>query len=122
MFLSRPFFRVYFPPLFYMAVIFCFSSLESVTLPFLDRPSVDKLYHSLEYFFLGYLILRALEQGWRMQGKKMVILAILLTALYGWSDEIHQLFVPGRLYSYWDLAADTLGGAVGAWSYLKIRL
>jgi len=117
-----PFFRVYLPPLIYMAAIFFFSAQPTVELPFLDQPSVDKLYHTLEYSALGYLLLRALEQGFRMQGKWMLILAVLITALYGWSDEIHQLFVPGRYYSYWDLTADSLGGALGAWIYLKLRL
>lgn len=105
-----------------MAAIFAFSCLSIIELPFLDRLSADKIYHVIEYTVLGYLIVRAFEQGFRMHGRWMIILAVLISALYGWSDEIHQYFVPGRYYSYWDIGADSVGSALGVWIYLKLRL
>ena len=119
---ASPSIRIYLPAGLYMAAIFTFSSMSQIDLPFLDRLSVDKIYHVIEYSVLGYLLVRALEQGFRMQGRQMILLAILIGALYGWSDEIHQYFVPGRYYSYWDLAADSAGSALGVWIYLKLRL
>ena len=119
---SSRFIRLYLPLLFYMGAIFALSSFHKVALPFVDRPSVDKIYHAIEYAVLGYLIIRALEQGFRMYGWAMIAVGIILCALYGVSDEIHQFFVPGRYFSYWDMAANTVGAALGCWIYLRIRL
>ena len=38
-------------------------------------------------------------------------------ALYGLSDEIHQLFVPLRQGDPLDLVADSVGAALGAWTW-----
>ena len=50
--------------------------------------------------------------------KRRSILALLLVAItgsaYGAIDELHQHFVPGRLSSFWDWLADTLGAFFGA--------
>ncbi|KJR49322.1 putative phosphotransbutyrylase [Desulfosporosinus sp. I2] len=35
--------------------------------------------------------------------------AWILATLYGASDELHQLFVPGRGSSWWDVGFDSLG-------------
>ena len=40
--------------------------------------------------------------------------AVILAALYGLSDEIHQAFVPGRMADPWDWMADGFGAAIGA--------
>lgn len=39
--------------------------------------------------------------------------AFVLTLLYALSDEFHQRFVPARLPSFFDLATDAVGAAVG---------
>jgi hypothetical protein len=39
-------------------------------------------------------------------------LSVVLTSLYGISDELHQAFVPGRHANPWDWVADTLGAVV----------
>ncbi len=38
--------------------------------------------------------------------------ALLVTALYGVSDEVHQLFVPGRFGRWQDAACDLVGAMV----------
>ena len=50
--------------------------------------------------------------------------ALALTALYAASDELHQVFVPPRQGSVWDVLLDTLGGAVGLlclWAVGRLR-
>jgi VanZ family protein len=42
------------------------------------------------------------------------VIAIALTTAYGATDEIHQLFVPGRSAEIYDLFADAIGGGIGA--------
>lgn len=44
----------------------------------------------------------------------MALAALALASLYGVSDEVHQLFVPGRMCDPADWVTDTLGAALGA--------
>ena len=50
------------------------------------------------------------NDSWRQQA---IPAAILLTSLYGLSDEVHQAFVPFRDSNWLDWVADTIGAAVG---------
>lgn len=43
---------------------------------------------------------------------------VSITSLYGFMDEIHQSFVPGRYCSFWDWVADTSGAILGAVLYI----
>lgn len=45
--------------------------------------------------------------------RKKVLLAVGITACYAASDEIHQIFVPGRAGRFTDVCIDTLGGVLG---------
>jgi VanZ family protein len=75
----------------------------------------DKSAHFWAYAVLGALWMRALAGGVPpgvTRGR--FITAVIATALYGASDEFHQLFVPGRSAELADLAADAAGGLVGA--------
>jgi VanZ family protein len=48
--------------------------------------------------------------------------AILLAAIYGVLDEVHQYFVPGRFLSLTDLAMNLVGALLGgAWALLRDR-
>jgi VanZ family protein len=42
-----------------------------------------------------------------------MFLVLVFSALYGLSDEFHQLFVPRRQFDLKDLAADVAGGTIG---------
>ncbi len=111
------FVRYWGPVLGYAALIFFLSSQSH---PDEDLPSFielfsDKVLHAVEYAVLGGLIYRALRWGtnesWRRQA---VPLAILLAALYGISDEVHQAFVPFRDSSVYDWLADAAGALLGS--------
>lgn len=70
-----------------------------------------ELMHLLEYLILSLLIVNLLKQ----YGIKNVILAsIMLCFIYSVSDEIHQLFVPGRTFQYLDIFMDVIGAVIGA--------
>jgi VanZ family protein len=103
------------PPLVYMAVIFYVSSLSN-PLPQVTARVWDKLLHTIDYAGLGVLFVRALRRdGWRWRGA--LVAAILMTSLYGASDEFHQWFVPGRSSAVSDWVADTVGAVLGAAAY-----
>lgn len=69
-----------------------------------------KLSHVVGYGVLALLFERALALP--RSGKR---LALLLTVLYGLSDEFHQSFTPGRLPDPGDLVANVLGAIAALW-------
>ena len=96
-------------------VIFALSSIPGTRLPAMDLPLSDKLAHALLYGLLGGLLRRALDRTrGREAAAENVVLAILLATLYGVSDEIHQQWTPHRTADWRDVAADALGGTLGA--------
>jgi VanZ family protein len=97
----------------YMALIFVLSSIPNP--PTLAQAPSDKGLHFLLYAGLGTLVVRALAGGFgRPVTIRTVFIAVIVSALYGASDEIHQHFVPPRQMEAFDLAADTLGAAASA--------
>ena len=98
------------PVVIYMASIFYASSLPEVTLP----PGGDKPWHLIGYTGLGVVIARALAGGlFRPVRIPVAALAIAVGVAYGATDEIHQMFVPGRSAELADLAADAGGVILG---------
>jgi VanZ family protein len=108
-----------------MAMLFGFSSLSTLPPP----PGQISYYevHVGAYAILGLLTSRALAGGRLRNVTRSVTLgAIVISSLYGVSDEYHQRFVPGREFDTFDMLADAIGSvigafAVGAWSIIKRR-
>ena len=101
------------PVLVYCLIIFIQSSFPATEhIPGFDFS--DKLLHAGAYAVLGMLLYRAFNaMQKRPSTAGLVILSVLLTALYGASDEIHQYFVPSRSAEFLDFAADAVGGIMG---------
>lgn len=97
----------------WMMLIFFLSSQTSLQTPSLF-PGADLLAHAVFYAVLGALLARSLVPQRVMTGKRVMLVTILV-AVYGITDEYHQLFVPGRDASGWDILADGLGGLLAAW-------
>ncbi len=86
------------------------SSFE--TIPAFKFPiSPDKLGHGGVFFVLTFLCWRAFFHQERMSSLKnrAVVAAFLVATAYGFADEFHQRFVPGRSYDLYDFLADTAG-------------
>jgi VanZ family protein len=105
------------------ALIFYLSSFP--VLPSPPGPFTDKHFHFASYAVLAALLVRALAAG-RLRNitTRVAIGAILLATFYGVTDEIHQMFVPGRTAALDDLAADALGavaaaGLLLAWAIIR---
>lgn len=73
---------------------------------------VRKLAHFLLYLILGVLSVRALRKN-GLTGWKPLIMAVLICVLYAVTDELHQVFVPGRSGQISDVFIDSLGGLAG---------
>lgn len=89
-----------------------------MTLP-INFPNIDKIIHIAEYALFGLLLARALKYSISgLNNKKIYLIVLLVTFLYGASDELHQLFVASRVCSAWDLLADIIGGMIGVYLLL----
>ena len=89
--------------LFQAGFIFLMSSLKSPGIP--GSSYLSNLCHAPVFGVLAVLVALALgPRQFRFQ-----LLALLLTILYGVSDEIHQSFTPGRSPDPLDVSVDALG-------------
>jgi len=112
------------PPLAWACFLFAGSSSSDPSLGWLAGlfPGADKVIHFGLYAVLGALLCRAVLLGGRPARRSTAIaLAAGLGALYGASDELHQLFVTGRSAELLDLLADGLGSLSGsvAWAFFE---
>jgi VanZ family protein len=97
--------RLWLPVVLWAALIFAFSSVPDLGTGLGGWDLVlRKIAHAAEYAVLGALLARAL-------GRPGV--AVLAGVLYAVSDEVHQVFVPGRLGSPIDVAIDAVGVVAG---------
>ena len=105
----KPFLRTL-PAIVWAVLLFTLSAQSKLPEPPVTFDGIDKLEHATAYGILAGLIIVA--QG--VASKRAVLVAALLTSLYGMSDEVHQMHVPGRSPDVLDWAADTIGGCVVA--------
>ena len=126
------FFKVWYPSLVMMVVIFIMSSFPAVdsdkqsgfiinalTTLFPDLAGVDflvnivrKSAHFIEYTVLGFFTAR----GFKLS-KKSPWFSVLASAVYASTDEFHQTFIPGRSGEVGDILIDTAGATLGTLIY-----
>jgi VanZ family protein len=113
------FLKLWGPALLQMAAIFFASSLPNLKRLPGDIP--DYTAHFLGYIVLGLFVLRGCA-GARWVGitARATFRAWLICAVYGATDELHQMFTPGRTPSVSDWVADALGAAAGVLTVLVI--
>lgn len=114
------FVRYWLPVLLWLGIIFYMSSITFVP----GKPGLrlsDKLLHTIEFFVLSFLLFRAFYNSrWR---KAAYWFAILLTILYGISDELHQTFTPGRVFDMYDMLFNSLGAClITVFAYINKKL
>lgn len=92
--------------------IFVSSSIPSDRLPAVGVFGFDKIVHFGIYLVLCLLLHRSLrnQSKFPFLRRHSLIMSIIVSILYGMTDEFHQLFVPGRSSSVYDLFANALGG------------
>jgi VanZ family protein len=132
----RPVVSLWAPVLVWMAVIFALSAQSS--LPSIPQSTMDAVFkktgHAVAYAILCLLIARGLHgleghegheehegQEARPFRWRFLLASLLLSALYGASDELHQSLVPGRTPQVFDWMVDVAGAAAGAWLYARTR-
>ena len=124
---SQGFLKYQLPALAWAILIFIASSFPGSTYPEVNIAGIDKFVHFTIYATLCLFTYNAIRHQLRFPflSRHAMIFSLVLTTLYGLSDEMHQLAVPGRSCDAWDLAADTLGGLVCltiVWIYGRLTL
>ena len=80
---------------------------------------VRKNAHFIAYFILGILSTNALYLN-GIYNKKAFSIGLLISVIYAITDEIHQLFVPGRAGRILDVIIDSSGALVGIILYILL--
>ena len=96
---------------------------------------VRKYAHFFSYLILGLLMVNSLTLGWLYARKRgtaqryacwpywrVLLVALGICILYAISDEIHQLFVPGRGCQVTDMLIDSGGSTLGIGIYAAVKL
>jgi VanZ family protein len=109
--------------------IFCWSAvvawagaifyLSTLTGPEVEHLNImhwwDKALHFTAFAGGGVVLAFTLRRTTRLGWKRIVLITTIAVSAYGWSDEWHQQWTPGRsAKDVGDWTADTLGGFAGA--------
>ena len=73
---------------------------------------VSPIGHFTEFFLLGAALVNALRL--HLPLSKACMLAVAFASLYGVTDELHQIFVPGRSCDPLDWLVDTIAALIAA--------
>ena len=76
-----------------------------------------EMMHFIEYFIFGILLINCFNQ---YKIDKKITISIMISFIYIVSDEIHQIFVPGRAFEYLDIGLDLSGAILGIFIFNAI--
>ena len=98
-----------------------FNSEHSITITNTIEHFVRKTAHFCIYGLLGFNAYWLFLWNCKNTKKHMILLfSVILSFIYACSDEIHQLFSPGRSGSFGDVLLDTSGAFCGALALIVI--
>lgn len=80
---------------------------------------IRDLAHAFSYLVLALLTVN-LGRQLKIKKWKTITFAFIFCSLYAYSDEIYQLFVPGRAFQLSDLRNDILGAITGIIIYFLV--
>ena len=110
------------PAIIFAVVIFIVSNGPMPDLPKLGIQWEDKILHFIAYAFLGFSTILFIKANFQKLNKKQIIIwSIIITSIYGLSDEIHQYYVPGRYSEFLDWFADFLGACFSAGIFMFLK-
>ena len=94
----------------------------SINEPFIDNIQlfIRKLAHFSIYTIGGFLIMNY-QYGTNKKEYRKILYSIIFGGSYAITDEIHQIFVPGRSGNIFDVGIDTLGVVTGVLIYITFR-
>ena len=99
----------------WIIILFTLTSIPRLHSPVNDALNIDKLAHLFVYLVFAFLFVK-------MHKEKQYVLKKLcfLAAVVPLFDELHQIPIPGRTFSYLDIIAD-ISGFMIIFFYFKFR-
>ena len=85
-------------------ILFTLTSYPTLHTPLDKILNIDKLYHFIAYFMFAFLFAKSQNADLKTIYQRLFLLAIVPPF-----DELHQIPIPGRDFSFYDMAADFLG-------------
>lgn len=117
--------RHWIAPALYMAMLIALSSIPGSTGPDAHPgpinwiPSiVSNALHVPAYAGLGFLWARTLTKSGDTGDCMVTVLALIIAAAFGAIDELYQGFIPGRMTTPADWAANAVGATLGCVVFL----
>jgi VanZ family protein len=92
--------------------------IEAGTAIFGQRVDVSPVGHFFEYFLLGLALTNALRLSFPPAASGCY--AVFFASLYGITDELHQVFIPGRSCDIADWLVDTIAALLAAIIFLLV--
>lgn len=104
---------VYIPLALYWVILFTLTTIPTDSIPKVGGS--DKIKHFGAFFILSVLLNLTLkvQNKYRLLFNKAALFTVLIVAIYGMIDEIHQIFIPGRFGEFYDWLADFIGAVTG---------
>lgn len=99
--------------------IFFFSSLPGVPGAG-GNPWIARGYHFTIFFLLSFFLLVTVKGNKKIK-PSYIFAVLLISVIYSFLDEFHQMFVPGRDANIVDILTDTLGivSSIVIYSYIS---
>lgn len=98
--------------------IFFFSSLSGP--PGAKFPIISIAYHFIIFFLFTFFLLASIKGKEKLKLRYLII-AIIISILYAFSDEFHQSFISGRNAGIKDILTDSAGifSSILIYTYIK---
>jgi hypothetical protein len=98
------------PVVGWCGVIFGMSAIPSLSTGWGVYDTIlRKMAHMVEFALLAALVWRALRHTAPLPARSLFLYSFLFAAIYAFSDEWHQAFVPGRTPAFTDVGFDSVG-------------
>jgi VanZ family protein len=119
--LLHKFIAYWLPALLWAGIIFVLSANPTTSTSQIQWQDfvIKKTLHVLFFGTQATLLYRALISS-GVEKTKAGYTAIILTAIYGATDELHQSFTPGRMPRAYDVFFDTIGAILAIFTIWKL--
>ncbi len=101
--------------------IFFFSSIDSISNQRGIIP-LSVIYHFIVFFLFTFFLFITIKGNKKIK-VRYIFIALIISILYAFLDEIHQTFIPGRNASINDILTDLTGSviSIAIYSYTYIK-